>query len=240
MLVSISKAAIGFWNLYNGSVRKLSKRIRGDWRKLGRAIAQCGDATCPYQGGTCAVNVPDGMCTASCCATVTCPTDVRRSHGPDYCTNLSGQGFCLFDCSSDPLRAEDSFVEPIAVLGGGSRARVFARAVTHVAQHIDCRFVLTTRFFPAGASRCRFHALTRSKNARNTRIRDRAHSCGRSNPRKTRATQSPARHAMKCSSAKGRAVASTKSAPARMSVAAYARRARLALSIVIRATSGSS
>ncbi len=103
-----------FWNLYEyyANFEAYPGAIGESW--VGDPC--CGDATCPYQGGTCAVNVPDGMCTASCSATVACPTDPNRTAD---CTNLSGQGFCLFDCSSDPCR--QGFVcQTVAVLGGGS------------------------------------------------------------------------------------------------------------------------
>ena len=76
----------------------------------------CGDAACPFQGGTCAVNVPDGMCTAACSAQTPCPTDPNRTAD---CASLSGQGFCLFDCASDPCR--QGFVcQTVALIGGGS------------------------------------------------------------------------------------------------------------------------
>lgn len=76
----------------------------------------CGDATCDYTGGTCAVNVPDGMCTAACSATNACPTTAGRS---SVCASLSGQGFCLFDCTADSCRS-GYVCQTVAVVGGGS------------------------------------------------------------------------------------------------------------------------
>jgi hypothetical protein len=75
----------------------------------------CGNAACPFAGGTCAVNVPDGMCTASCSAQTPCPTDSERTA---VCASLSGQGFCLFDCSSDPCR-QGYVCQTVAVFTGG-------------------------------------------------------------------------------------------------------------------------
>jgi len=75
----------------------------------------CGDSSCDYDGGTCAVNVPNGMCTASCASTATCPTDPTRKA---VCASLSGQGFCLFDCTSAPCR-QGYLCQTVAIVGGG-------------------------------------------------------------------------------------------------------------------------
>lgn len=103
-----------FWNVY---------QVYANFTSYPGAIGQswigdpcCGDATCPYAGGTCAVNVPNGMCTAACSTTTACPTDQNRKA---VCTNLSGQGFCLFDCSADPCR-QGFLCQTVAMIGGGS------------------------------------------------------------------------------------------------------------------------
>ncbi len=75
----------------------------------------CGDAVCAYQGGTCAVNVPDGMCTAACDAKTPCPMDPSRKA---VCASLAGQGFCLFDCTVDPCR-EGYVCQTVTALTGG-------------------------------------------------------------------------------------------------------------------------
>lgn len=103
-----------FWNVYQyyANFTAYPGAIGESW--VGDPC--CGDATCPYTGGTCAVNIADGMCTASCSATNACPTDPNRTAD---CASLSGQGFCLFDCSADPCR--QGFVcQTVAVVGGGS------------------------------------------------------------------------------------------------------------------------
>jgi len=77
----------------------------------------CGDSACQqYAGGTCAVNVPNGMCTASCSQTNACPSTEGRS---SVCASLSGQGFCLFDCTADPCRP-GYVCQSVAKVGGGS------------------------------------------------------------------------------------------------------------------------
>jgi hypothetical protein len=76
----------------------------------------CGDTACDYVGGTCAVNVPDGMCTASCSASSPCPSTPGRN---SVCASLSGQGFCLFDCTADPCRP-GYVCQTVAIEGGGT------------------------------------------------------------------------------------------------------------------------
>ncbi len=103
-----------FWNLWQkysiwtGYAGAFSDRWIGD--------SCCGDSSCPYQNGTCAVNVPGGMCTAACSASNPCATDPNRKA---VCASLSGTGFCLRDCSVDPCRKGFACVG-VALIGGGA------------------------------------------------------------------------------------------------------------------------
>jgi hypothetical protein len=102
-----------FWNIY----QEYAQFIGYPGATLSTWVGDpcCGDESCTYDGGTCAVNVPNGMCTASCSATAPCPTN------PPFdavCASLSGQGFCLFDCTSNPCR-EGYLCQTVAVASGG-------------------------------------------------------------------------------------------------------------------------
>jgi hypothetical protein len=102
-----------FWNVYQEYAQAIAYpgAVGQSW--VGDPC--CGNAACPFEGGTCAVNVPDGMCTASCSAATPCPMDPERTA---VCASLSGQGFCLFDCSSDPCR-QGYVCQTVAVFTGG-------------------------------------------------------------------------------------------------------------------------
>ena len=102
-----------FWNIYQ--LFSVAVGYPGSFAQAWIGDGCCGDVSCPFTGGTCAVNVPGGMCTASCSTTQPCPTDPDRKA---VCTSLSGQGFCLLDCSADPCRA-GYLCQPVAVVGGG-------------------------------------------------------------------------------------------------------------------------
>ena len=100
------------WNLY----QKYSQFIGypGSTTQAWIGDPCCGSNDCAYAGGQCAVNVPDGMCTASC--TTTCPTTPGRGA---VCANLSGQGFCLFDCSMNTCR-QGYVCQTVALMAGGT------------------------------------------------------------------------------------------------------------------------
>ena len=107
-----------FWNLfqkyalavaYPGAV---SDQFVGD--------SCCGDASCPYAKGVCAVNVSGGMCTASCDAKNPCPSD--QGGRKAVCASLSGQGFCLRDCSASACRKGYACVGVALIGGGGGKA----------------------------------------------------------------------------------------------------------------------
>jgi hypothetical protein len=102
-----------FWSLYQKFAQAASYpgAIGQSW--VGDPC--CGDAACPYAGGTCAVNVPDGMCTAACSASNPCPMDPGRSA---VCGSLAGQGFCLFDCAVNPCRT-GYVCQTVSIIGGG-------------------------------------------------------------------------------------------------------------------------
>lgn len=106
-----------FWNLWQkysvwvGYAGAFSDRWIGD--------SCCGDASCPYTGGSCAVNVPGGMCTATCSAKSACPTDPQRKA---VCASLSGSGFCLRDCATEPCRKGFACVNVALMGGGGGKA----------------------------------------------------------------------------------------------------------------------
>lgn len=106
-----------FWNLWQkysiwvGYAGAFSDRWIGD--------SCCGDASCPYTGGSCAVNVPGGMCTATCSTKAACPTDPQRKA---VCASLSGSGFCLRDCATEPCRKGFACVNVALMGGGGGKA----------------------------------------------------------------------------------------------------------------------
>ena len=103
-----------FWNVYQLYANSIG--YPGSFMQAWIGDACCGDTACAaIQGGTCAVNVPGGMCTATCSASQPCPMDPDR-HA--VCTSLSGQGFCLLDCSASPCRA-GYLCQPVALVGGG-------------------------------------------------------------------------------------------------------------------------
>ncbi len=104
-----------FWNIYQ--LFAIAIGYPGSFTQAWVGDGCCGDPSCPFPGGTCAVNVPGGMCTAACSASNPCPTDTDPSHKA-VCTSLSGQGFCLLDCSSNPCRA-GYLCQPVALVGGG-------------------------------------------------------------------------------------------------------------------------
>jgi hypothetical protein len=88
-----------FWNLYQKYSQAVGYPGAAGQSWIGDPC--CGDSSCQYTGGTCAVNVPNGMCTASCTASTPCPTDPSRQA---ICVDLAGQGFCFFDCTVNPCR----------------------------------------------------------------------------------------------------------------------------------------
>jgi hypothetical protein len=103
-----------FWNLYQ--IYSQAASYPGAVGQAWIGDPCCGDASCnAYSNGSCAVNVPDGMCTASCDATTPCPTDPSRKA---VCANLSGMGFCLFDCTEEPCR-QGYVCQTVSVEGGG-------------------------------------------------------------------------------------------------------------------------
>jgi hypothetical protein len=102
-----------FWNLYQ--LFAIATGYPGSFAEAWVGDSCCGDSACPFPNGLCAVNVPNGMCTAPCSTTEPCPTDPDRTA---ICTSLSGQGFCLLDCSADPCRAGYT-CQPVSVVGGG-------------------------------------------------------------------------------------------------------------------------
>jgi hypothetical protein len=102
------------WQLYSIQVG-YTGRSGGSW--VGEAC--CGDAMCSLvQGGTCAVNAPSGMCTASCSSTTVCPKDPDGTGRSAVCGNLGGQGFCLLACNPGPCRTGYKCVQ-ITPIGGG-------------------------------------------------------------------------------------------------------------------------
>ena len=104
-----------FWNVYQFFANAVA--YPGAFGDAWIGDPCCGDASCSgYDNGTCAVNVPDGMCTAACSATVACPSTEGRN---SVCASLSGQGFCLFDCSADSCRT-GYVCQTVAIIGGGT------------------------------------------------------------------------------------------------------------------------
>ena len=75
----------------------------------------CGNSACPFDGGTCVVNYPNGMCSAQCNATTPCPSTNGRNA---VCVDLNG-GYCFFDCATDPCR-QGYVCQTVAVAGGGT------------------------------------------------------------------------------------------------------------------------
>ncbi len=107
------------WQLYAIQVGYLG-RTSGGW--IGEAC--CGDSMCALvQAGTCAVNAPAGMCTASCSSTNACPKDPDGSTRKAVCGNLGGQGYCLLGCNPGPCRTGYKCA-PITPIGGGPVASV--------------------------------------------------------------------------------------------------------------------
>jgi len=103
-----------FWNLWQQYANAVGYGGAFSDKWIGDPC--CGDSSCPYANGTCAVNAPGGMCTAACNATGDCATDPQRKA---VCGSLSGQGFCLRDCTVDACRQGYACVT-VAVMGGGS------------------------------------------------------------------------------------------------------------------------
>ena len=80
--------------------------------------ACCGDAMCSsFQGGTCAVNAPSGMCTAACSASQPCPV-LMGGKSQAVCGNFGGSGYCLLACNPGPCRTGYQCAS-IAPIGGG-------------------------------------------------------------------------------------------------------------------------
>jgi len=105
------------WNLYAIQVG-YTGRSGGGW--IGEAC--CGDSMCSaVQNGTCAVNAPAGMCTATCDATNQCPQDPNGVGRKAICGNLGGQGYCLLGCNPAPCRTGYKCVQ-ITPIGGGPAA----------------------------------------------------------------------------------------------------------------------
>lgn len=102
-----------FWNVYQLYANAVG--YPGSFTQAWVGDGCCGDSACAFPGGSCAVNVPGGMCTSACSTSQPCPTDPDRKA---VCTSLSGQGFCLLDCSADPCRA-GYLCQPVALVGGG-------------------------------------------------------------------------------------------------------------------------
>lgn len=103
-----------FWNVWQIFANDIF--YPGAYQAAWVGDACCGDADCAYTGGVCAVNVPGGMCTATCSKQSDCPTSQGRDA---VCANLSGSGFCLFDCTADSCRP-GYVCQSMALLGGGS------------------------------------------------------------------------------------------------------------------------
>ncbi len=103
-----------FWNIYQEFANAVF--YPGAFGEAWVGDPCCGNAACTFTGGTCAVNVPGGMCTAACSTTNPCPLDPSRKA---VCASLSGQGFCLFDCTADPCR-QGYVCQTVSVIGGGS------------------------------------------------------------------------------------------------------------------------
>ncbi len=103
-----------FWNLW----LKYSDYIGygGAFPDTWVGDACCGDATCTFDGATCAVNVPGGACTAACDASTPCPTDPNRAA---VCASLAGQGFCLLACNPGECRPGYKCAG-VNVVGGGT------------------------------------------------------------------------------------------------------------------------
>lgn len=104
------------WELYSIQVG-YAGRAGGGW--IGEAC--CGDSMCSLvQGGTCAVNAPSGMCTATCSATSPCPKDPDGTGRTAVCGNLGGQGFCLLGCAQGSCRTGYKCVQITPIGGGGA------------------------------------------------------------------------------------------------------------------------
>ena len=104
-----------FWNVYQFYASTIA--YPGAYVDAWVGDPCCGDAACQQGfGGTCAVNVPGGMCTESCDAKTACPMSEGRN---SVCANLSNAGFCLFDCTTSPCR-QGYVCQTVALIGGGS------------------------------------------------------------------------------------------------------------------------
>jgi hypothetical protein len=102
------------WNLYAIQVG-YNGRTGGGW--IGEAC--CGDSMCSaVQNGTCAVNAPAGMCTATCDAKNACPQDPNGVGRKAVCGNLGGKGYCLLGCNPGPCRTGYKCVQ-LTPIGGG-------------------------------------------------------------------------------------------------------------------------
>ncbi len=105
------------------------------WQLYGAQLSYFGSATSPWVGdsccgdgmcagvasGTCAVNAPGGLCTATCSAQRPCPTDPEGGGRRAVCGNLGGEGFCLRGCNPGACRSGYKCVQ-IAPVGGGAAA----------------------------------------------------------------------------------------------------------------------
>ncbi len=86
-----------FWNIWNnyagavGYAGPVGTMPGGAW--IGDPCAT--DAMCGYEGGACATNYPDGLCTAQC--TGSCPQENGEVQA--FCASYNSTGYCLPVCN---------------------------------------------------------------------------------------------------------------------------------------------
>ncbi len=106
-----------FWNLWTRYAGALKYAGGGG---VVATTASIGDpctvsGNCGYQGGVCATNYPNGLCTASC--TGTCPADASNTIA--FCADFQGQGgYCLPVCNPSASTCRTGYTcEKVAQFG---------------------------------------------------------------------------------------------------------------------------
>jgi hypothetical protein len=104
------------WNLYAVAIDYFGP-LGGEVGSGGIGDGCTSDAQCGFEGGTCAANYPDGMCTLACNGS--CPTNPDAVEG--FCVDFQENGgFCLPVCNPGASACRPGYkCQRLARFGGG-------------------------------------------------------------------------------------------------------------------------